>query len=80
MTDPNSPAYGHGNYTDGGAPGVSKREYLAALAMQGLLANPKFSDAAATAGVYGNAFTAEVSQRSIENADALIEALNQESK
>lgn len=32
-------AFGHGNPTHGGELGLTKREYFAALAMQGMLAN-----------------------------------------
>ena len=51
------------------APGLTKREHFAALAMQGMLSNPSY-----IAG-----FT-EAGRDSVKQADALIAALNEEPK
>jgi hypothetical protein len=40
-TNSNQPAYPHCDFGD---IGVTKREYFAAMAMQGLLANPAYAD------------------------------------
>ena len=64
-TDPNEPATGHGNPEQGGDPGVTKREYFAAKALQGLLAKD-------------DTLNFELlSQEAVEAADALIDALNE---
>ena len=56
------PAFGHGDHTHGGAPGLSKRELIAAMALQGVLAN--------------DAWTAsEAAELAVEAAEALLEAL-----
>ena len=47
-------------------PGLTKREYFAAMAMQGFMANTTALDAITRAN------------KSVESADALIEALNKE--
>lgn len=47
-------------------PGLTKREYFAALAMQGLLANPAFSNT-----------TFDDTKTAVEIADALIARLNE---
>ena len=67
-TDPNEPATGHGNPTDGGDPGVTKREYFASKAFAALIASEvdiEFSLLAKDA---------------VEAADALIDALNEGGK
>ena len=54
-------------------PGLTKREYFAGLAMQGLCADPevgKFPDADALPGI--------AARRAIEFADALLEELGRE--
>jgi hypothetical protein len=65
-TNPNDPAsagneYDHGSYN----PGLSKREYFAAMAMQGLLAGRSKDLSAQT-----------LAKQSIMAADALIDELN----
>jgi len=50
-------------------PGLTKREYFAALAMQGFLAE----------GAVSRAHIGEIAESSVQTADALIEALNKES-
>lgn len=63
-TDPNAPATGHGNKEQGGDPGVTKREYFAAQALKGFLADHCLRyDAAA--------------EYAVKTADALIDALNE---
>lgn len=56
-------------YEDG-EPGLTKREHFAAMAMQGLLANPDRD-----VMDYGN-----YSNDAVMHADALIDALNKEAK
>lgn len=51
---------------DGTCPGLTKREYFAALAMQGVTAE----------GPASTAWIDEIAAKSVEMADALIEALN----
>lgn len=69
MTDPNSPAYPiprefrHDTYD-----GLTKREHFAAMAMQGLLANPELSQQS-----YDTTAACAIKQ-----ADALLAALNKE--
>ena len=53
--------------------GLTKREYLSAMAMQGLMANPNFSDIENFE--MGIAIT-EMSQFAVNAADALIAELN----
>lgn len=65
MTNPNDPVMAH--QTDDWATavqGLTKREYFAAMAMQGLAVNP------------GNAVTYAIARDACALADALIEALN----
>jgi len=78
-TKPNDAAYPidaeteRATYRDGyGSAGLTKREHFAALAMQGLLA--KGAAAYMSASEY-----AAVADWSVEQADALIAALNKES-
>ena len=58
-----TPQFNHHTY------GLSKREYFAAMAMQGLMANP------ATINVDGEYLTANAA---VKIADKLIKALNEE--
>jgi hypothetical protein len=37
------PAFGHGNHEQGGAPGITKREYFAGQALAGMFANSKLT-------------------------------------
>jgi len=79
MTNPNDPAFYDASEMDVKPehiakgwkyrPGLSKREYFAAMAMQGLLANPN------DANQYLN-----IEARSVRMADILIAALNKEEK
>lgn len=78
MTDPNSPAfpevYTNGTFRASGESfpdvsshgGFTKREQLAAMAMQGILSNPDFEAMR----------TKAIAAESVHQADALIEALN----
>lgn len=66
MSDANEPAFGHGDYVNGGAPGLTKRELFAAMAMQGWLAG--ISDAepelmAKDAVAYADALLAALSEK-----------------
>jgi len=68
MTKPNSTAYPRsGEHTDWG---LTKREYFAAMAMQGLLANGSDVDLTLPDSTIG------ISRDAVEYADALIAALN----
>ena len=73
-TDPNEPAFAHAPAfspecgTMGGAVGLTKREYFAAAALQGLLANRDLSAVVEPS----EAFAAWA----VEQADDLIKALN----
>ena len=58
----NSPAFGHGDHTHGGAPGLTKREYIAAQVMSGLTA-------------YGPVDSSRHAELAVECADALLAAL-----
>lgn len=49
-----------------GSDGLTKREYFAAMAMQGLMANP----------IYNAKNYADAMREAVTNADALIEVLN----
>lgn len=67
MTNPDSPINPVGSSVYANSQGLTKREYFAAMAMQGLLAD----------GHYFNKFIAETSRRM---ADVLIEELNKTNK
>ena len=83
MTNPNDPAVGSEHCISSGMggtispewkhKGLTKRDYFAAMAMQGLLASGKrLSDG----GIEVNDIPGHVSSWSVVFADALIEALN----
>jgi hypothetical protein len=57
--------------------GLTKREYFAALAMQGICSD---LDSHSTSRVSGRSFSVHTAERAVEFADALIDALNQEAK
>ena len=57
-------------------PGLTKREYFAALAMQGLCANEKFSDFCNDQVPY----IREIHQEAVKQADYLIAELNKKIK
>lgn len=64
MTNPNDNAFPNSAYPS--AAGLTKREYFAAMALQGLHANRPY------------AFTVDNAGESVKAADALIAALNKE--
>ena len=66
MTDPNEKCLSKAYST-----GLTKREHFAALAMQGLLANPVYAETRTPV---------EVQEWAVAAADALIAALNEEPK
>jgi len=70
MSNGNEAAFGHGSPANGGEPGVSKREYFAGLAMQGVLANPALADNIEDAS--------DVAEAAVLAADALLTALSKE--
>lgn len=95
MTNGNEPAFLESNRTDNEShlsKGLTKREYFAAMAMQGILADPSMADIPtkeilAKIGVpesimyqYPKHYAKYISLISVEMADALIEALNNEPK
>jgi hypothetical protein len=75
------PAYPHQALgTDGlpqsePCPGLTKRELFAAMAMQGLLANPRLPDMQANTGE--RATERVISEQCVEFADALLTALKE---
>jgi len=75
QTDGNDPAfatpdlYNKNGNTYWGSAGLSKREYFAAMAMQGICANSSLAERSSY-----NSFA----EWSVQQADALIEALNKE--
>lgn len=74
-TEPNSYTFPRPEYcTDLYRSGLTKREYFAAAALQGVLANPH-DNAKKTEGMTIDAAIARVA---VNLADALIEALNKE--
>ena len=83
MTNGNDPAFSKAAFyhPDGGADspqeGLSKREYFAARALQGLLSNNNVLKFFQRDGLNPNDFIALVSQDSTAIADALIKALNE---
>ena len=74
QTDGNDQAFAtqdfyHENYrTSFGKPGLSKREYFAAMAMQGISAK----------GLFAELEYSDLAEWSVKQADALIEALNKQ--
>ena len=67
MTNPNDPVY----TTNGAAKSLTKREYFAAMALQGLCVD-------ACNRPYEDGIIQRMAQSSVVFADALIEALNKE--
>lgn len=59
--------------------GLTKREYFAAMAMQGMLSNSKESDPSSE-WVLSYATRHEIAKMSVEQADALVAELNKEIK
>jgi hypothetical protein len=60
--------------------GLTKREYFAALAMQGMVANPAIIGPNPTCGVaYVNGSPETLAQMAVHQADALIVELNKQS-
>ena len=59
----------------GQAPGLTKRELFAAMAMQGMLASSSTCEAIAKAGGTSDWFNAILAVRAVASADALLEAL-----
>lgn len=55
--------------------GLSKREYFAAMAMQGMLANPEINKRARKNGVYS---PREYARWAVDSADALLAELEKE--
>jgi len=62
MTNPSACAFASDVSSEDGAVGLTKREYIAAMAMQGLLAS--------------NAYSTKIAQTAVIEADALINELN----
>lgn len=86
MTDGNDEAFGHGS-SNGHCPGLTKREYFAAMAMQALVSNQSAWDeingkvdeiSKERPDLYkaGEGVCWMVTSMSVQLADALIEALN----
>jgi len=76
MTKANEPAYpmfdSNGECIDQSAMGLTKRELFAAMAMQGILANPNL----VAVDQEGNAFKrASIKEYALQEADFLIKAL-----
>lgn len=80
MTNPNDPAFlTIENYPSGSkaiSSGLTKREWYAGLAMMGLLANSHIAQKAEIR----DKTVSDLARWSVEDADALIEALNKEPK
>lgn len=80
MTDPSKPAFGHGDHTHGGAPGMTYREWLIGMALQGILANPDTN----ARGIKGSALeiletvSEGAAAVAIAAADAVIKQLQEE--
>lgn len=73
MTNGNEPAFGHGfsnEYGDFEVPGLTKREYFAAMALQGMLANGSDANTSWDYNV--------ISSHCTKCADALMKALNKQ--
>ena len=68
---------GGGDVYDGG---LTKREYFAAMALQGALSNPHFSKGSAEDGETFQQFKDDLVRNSVQFADALIVELNKEVK
>lgn len=64
--------------------GITKREYFAAMCLQGFLANPErykyIADAVANDGMPQTLASQKNAEKAVYLADALIAALNQEAK
>lgn len=72
-TKPNQTAF-----PDNGRTGLTKREYFAALAMQGMLANPVTIESFTEAYDQGTGLVDILAAEAVAQADALIDALNAE--
>jgi hypothetical protein len=86
MTQPNEPTFArpYSKVVDHGVPeefspqeGLTKREYFAAMAMQGILGNRELQIACAY-DYKGENKNDAVSEYSVQQADALIKALNKQ--
>jgi hypothetical protein len=69
LGDEHSPAFGHGDYVNGGCPGLTKREYIVIAMAQSLISAPFVE------GCMGWESDTEIAKRSCEIADALIAAM-----
>lgn len=77
MTNPNDPAFPcYHSTAPSGAHGLTRREVFAALALQGILANPHTMEAVAPAK--GEKTVEFLCECAAQAADALIAALNAE--
>jgi hypothetical protein len=79
LTHPKQDAFPAREYLDeddhpGYSPGLSKREYFAAKAMEGLVNNPRFMENAMVQQV--ETANTVIARTSVAMADALISALN----
>lgn len=70
MTAPNQCAFPNNIVSEFYDTGLSKREYFAAIALQGLMANSRFYE---SAGMVPHEFA----KKAVQHADALIAALRQ---
>ena len=86
MTNKDEFAFGHiifenGKFAGGTGGGLTKREYFAAMAMQGAMANTALIQSAAyVQDRDGDAPPTLIAAVAVASADALIEALNKEAK
>lgn len=80
MTHPNQDAFPSVEFDDevSKSPGLSKREYFAAKAMEGFLTNPRFLENAMIQQV--ETANGVIAKASVAMADALIEVLNEASR
>lgn len=77
MENSKKSAYPLGVHTSNANAGLTKREYFAAMAMQGLLANPRLSDLQTMERFNGKTVGESLAIISIEYADELLKQLEQ---
>lgn len=76
LTKDGGPAFGHGDHENGGAPGMSLRDWFAGQALAGLCSNPEGPFQANSMSGWGltNCDELQVSNQAYAMADAMLKA------
>lgn len=77
-TNPNEPINAIMSHFGGASScGLTKLEYMATMAMQGMLANPALMEAVTAEEVQNSTASEKIGRKSVELAQELIKALNE---